>query len=102
MTNYANEYPGVCDIDRAESPVTHQNVQEAFDQLMFIKLVSLLLANQDESGKEIEINRLKDLGQLFFFLSDQPASVLGELESQYSDRQSDFLRSVPSDEGGAS
>ncbi len=101
MANYANEYPGVCDIDRAESPVTQRNIQDAFDQLMFIKLVSMLLANQDESGKEIDIIRLKDLGRLIFFLADQPSSVLGELESQYSDRQSDLLHAVPSNEGDA-
>ncbi len=75
----ANEYPGPADIARVECPVTQKNAQQAFDFLMGVKVVSLLLANQDESGKEIDINRLRDLGRLIFFLVEHPSSVLGEL-----------------------
>ena len=67
---------------------------------MFIKVVSLLLAKQDNNGKEISIDRLRDLGRLFFFLADQPSDVLGELESEKADRKSDFVRALPSNEGG--
>lgn len=102
IANYANEYPGVCDIARVESPVTKQNAQEAFDFLMGIKVIGLLLGKLDENGEGIGVDRQKDVGRLIFFLADQPSSVLGELESQYSDRQFDLLRAVPSNEGDAS
>ncbi len=85
MARYSNEYLGVCDIDRVKSPVTHQNVEDAFDQLMFIKVVSMLLANQDGNAEDLSINRLMDLGRLFFFLADHPSDVLGELSSAYND-----------------
>jgi hypothetical protein len=85
MARYANEYLGVCDIDRVKSPVTKQNVEDAFDQLMFIKVVSMLLANQDGNAKDLEVNRLMDLGRLFFFLADHPSDVLGELSAAFND-----------------
>ena len=90
MAIYANEYLGVCDITHPKSPVTHQNVTEAFDQLMFIKVVSLLLANQDCNEECISAERSRDLGRLLFFLADHPSSVLGELESEKDDRPSDL------------
>ena len=89
MARYSNEYLGVCDIDRVKSPVTHQNVEDAFDQLMFIKVVSMLLANQDGNAEDLSINRLMDLGRLFFFLADHPSDVLGELSSAYKDDNDD-------------
>ena len=89
MTNYANEYLGVCDIDRVKSPITHQNVEDAFDQLMFIKVVSMLLANQDGNAEDLSINRLMDLGRLFFFLADHPSDVLGELSAAFKDDNPD-------------
>ncbi len=85
MTNYANEYPGPEDIERVKSRVTKRNAEQAFDLLMGVKVVSLLLANQDESGEDIDINRLKDLGQLLFFLAEQPSSVMGELSVAIDD-----------------
>ena len=85
MTKYANEYPGPEDIARVESPVTQKNAEQAFDFLMGVKVVSLLLANQDESGKDIDINRLRDLGQLLFFLVEQPSSVISELNVAIDD-----------------
>ena len=85
MANYANEYPGPGDIDRVVSPVTQQNIDEAFDQLMFIKVVSMLLANQDCNEEGISVERSRDLGRLFFFLADQPSSVLGELSVSIDD-----------------
>ena len=85
MAIYANEYLGVCDIDRVVSPATQQNVDEAFDQLMFIKVVSLLLAKQDCNEESISVERLRDLGRLFFFLSDHPSDVLGELSVAIDD-----------------
>ena len=85
MANYANEYPGPADIERVKCPVTKENAQQAFDFLMGIKVICLLLANQDEGGKDIDINRLKDLGQLLFFLAEQPSSVMGELSVAMDD-----------------
>jgi len=85
MTKYANEYPGPEDIARVESPVTQKNAEQAFDFLMGVKVVSLLLANQDESGKDIDIHRLRDLGQLIFFLVEQPSSVISELNVAIDD-----------------
>ncbi len=85
MTKYANEYPGPEDIARVESPVTQKNAKQAFDFLMGVKVVSLLLANQDESGEEIDITRLRDLGRLIFFLVEQPSSVIGELSVAIDD-----------------
>ena len=77
MANYANEYAEPCDIARVKAPVTKQNVRDAYDQLMFIKVVSLLLANQDyNGGKKLDICRMSDLGRLFFFLAGQPSDVL--------------------------
>ena len=84
MANYGNEYAEPCDIARIESPVTKQNVDDAYDQLMFIKVVSLLLANQDNnSGRELDISRQSDLGRLFFFLAAQPSDVLADLSSDF-------------------
>ena len=85
----ANEYPGPADIARVKSQITQKNVQEAFDFLMGIKVVCLLLANQDESGRDIDIDRLKDIGKLLFFLADQPSSVLGELSVAIDDDEPD-------------
>ena len=89
MANYANEYLGPADIERVKNRVTQKNAEQAFDLLMGVKVVSLLLANQDESGKDIDINRLRDLGQLLFFLADQPSSVMGELSIAIDDDESD-------------
>ncbi len=49
MANCANELPELGDIARVESPVTYQNIEDAYDQMMFIKVVSLLLARQDQN-----------------------------------------------------
>ena len=90
MDNYANEYAEPNDIARKEGPVTKQNVSDAYDQLMFIKVVSLLLANQDNnSGRELDICRMSDLGRLFFFLAGQPSDVLVHLESEFNDDNTD-------------
>ncbi len=86
MANYANEYAEPRDIARVENPSTKQNADDAYDQLMFIKVVSLLLANQDNnSGRELDICRMSDLGRLFFFLAGQPSDVLNELSAAYND-----------------
>ena len=85
MTNEIIEYPGPADIARVKCPVTQKNAHQAFDFLMGVKVVSLLLANQDEGGKDIDISRLKDLGKLLFFLADQPSDVLGELSVAIDD-----------------
>ena len=89
MANCANEYPGPNDIARVESPVTHQNAKDAYDQLMFIKVVSLLVANQDGNEEDMSVDRLRDLGRLFFFLAEQPSDVLGELASERQPRDHD-------------
>jgi len=90
MANYGNEYAEPNDIARKEGPVTKQNVSDAYDQMMFIKVVSLLLANQDNnSGRELDICRMSDLGRLFFFLAGQPSDVLGDLESEFNDNDAD-------------
>ncbi len=88
-TTCANEYPGPQDIARVKCPITQKNAQQAFDFLMGIKVVCLLLANQDESGRDIDIDRLKDIGKLLFFLADQPSSVLGELSVSIDDDEPD-------------
>ncbi len=86
MDNYANEYAEPRDIARVENPITKQNADDAYDQLMFIKVVSLLLANQDNnSGRELDICRMSDLGRLFFFLAGQPSDVLNKLSAAYND-----------------
>ena len=85
MANYANEYAEPNDIARKEGPVTKQNVSDAYDQMMFIKVVSLLLANQDGNAKDLEVNRLMDLGRLFFFLAGQPSDVLSGLSDAFND-----------------
>ena len=80
-----NEYDGPSNIARVTSRVTKQNVDQAFDLLMGIKVIGLLLGNQDENNPDIDTSRLKDLGQLIFFLADQPTDVLGELGSALPD-----------------
>ena len=85
MDNYANEYAEPNDIARKEGPVTKQNVSDAYDQLMFIKVVSLLLGNQDCNDEGISVERSRDLGRLFFFLAGQPSDVLGDLSSDFND-----------------
>ena len=52
---------------------------------MGVKVVCLLLANQDEGGEDIGISRLKDLGRLIFFLVEQPSSVMAELSDAIDD-----------------
>ncbi len=89
MANCANEYPGPRDIARVGSPVTRQNCNDAYDQVMFIKAVSLLMANQDGNGEDLDICRLGDLGRLFFFLAEHPSDVLDELGASYSDDDPD-------------
>ena len=90
MANYGNEYAEPSDIVRKGGPVTKQNVTDAIDQIMFIKVVSLLLANQDNNnGRELDICRMSDLGRLFFFLAGQPSDVLVHLESEYRDDNDD-------------
>ncbi len=95
MTNYGNEYAGPSDIARVESPATQQNVQEAFDFLMGIKVIGLLLAHQDENIEEIDVSRQRDLGRLIFFLADQPSSVLGELSVAIDDDEPEPGRHEP-------
>ena len=96
MANYGNEYAEPNDIARKGGPVTKQNVSDAYDQLMFIKVVSLLLANQDNnSGGELDICRMGDLGRLFFFLAGQPSGVLGDLESDFKDDDPDPGKEKP-------
>ncbi len=57
---------------------------------MFIMVVSLLLANQDNnSGRELDICRMSDLGRLFFFLAGQPSNVLCTLSTAYNDDNDD-------------
>ena len=70
------------DVAKVESPVTHQNIMQAFDFMMGVRVVSQLLAHQDESGADIDMDRLKDLGKLLFFLTEQPSNVLGELSAE--------------------
>ena len=84
-SDYSNEYPGPRDIVRVESPVTKRNTGQAFDFLMGIKVISLLLANQDDNEKDIGIDRLRDLGRLLFFLAEQPSDVLGTLSDAFND-----------------
>lgn len=85
MDNYGNEYAEPNDIARKEGPVTKQNVSDAYDQLMFIKVVSLLLGSQDCNDEGISVERSRDLGRLFFFLAGQPSDVLGDLSSEFDD-----------------
>ncbi len=89
MANYGNEYAEPNDIARKEGPVTKQNVSDAYDQLMFIKVVSLLLGSQDCNDEGISVERSRDLGRLFFFLAGQPSDVLVHLESEFDDDDTD-------------
>ncbi len=95
MANYGNEYAEPNDIVRKGGPVTKQNVSDAYDQMMFIKVVSLLLANQDDNEEDFSINRLRDLGRLFFFLAGQPSDVLGDLSSDFNDGDPDPGKEKP-------
>ncbi len=85
MANYANEYAEPRDIAKVENPVTKQNADDAYDQLMFIKVVSMLLANQDCNEEGISVERSRDLGRLFFFLAGQPSDVLSALSDAFND-----------------
>ena len=89
MANCANELPELGDIARVENPVTHQNIEDAYDQMMFIKVVSLLLARQDHNAEELDTCRLMDVGRLLFFLAGHPSNVLGDLGASYSDDEPD-------------
>ncbi len=95
MANCANEYPEPSDIVRKGGPVTKQNVSDAYDQLMFIKVVSLLLGNQDCNDEGISVERSRDLGRLFFFLAGQPSDVLGDLSSDFNDDDPDPGKEKP-------
>ena len=95
MANCANELPEFSDITRVENPVTHQNIEDAYDQMMFIKLVSLLLARQDHNGEELDTCRLMDLGRLFFFLAGHPSNVLGDLGAAFNDDDPDPGKEEP-------
>ncbi len=90
-----NEPPGPGDIAPVTSRVTKQNADQAFDLLMGVKVISLLLANQDENNPDLDTSRLKDLGRLLFFLADQPSSVLGELYSVLDDDDPDPGKKEP-------
>ena len=68
---------------RVENPVTHQNVQDAFDLLMEVRVVGQLMQGLAESSHQIENHRWCDLGNLICRLTDHPSSVLGELESGF-------------------
>ena len=95
MANCGNEYPGPRDVARVENPVTRQNCQDGFDHLMFIKVVSLLMANQDGNEEDLDHCRFRDLGKLLFFLAEHPSSVLGELESALEDDDPDPGKEKP-------
>ena len=56
---------------------------------MFIKVVSLLLGNQDCNDEGISVERSRDLGRLFFFLAGQPSDVLNELSDAFNDDDPD-------------
>ncbi len=85
MANYGNEHAEPRDIAKVENPVTKQNADDAYDQLMFIKVVSMLLANQDCNEEGISVERSRDLGRLFFFLAGQPSDVLSALSDAFND-----------------
>ena len=95
MANCGNELPELSDIARVKNPVTHQNIDDAYDQMMFIKVVSLLLARQDGNEADLETCRLMDLGRLFFFLAGHPSDVLGELGSAFNDGDPDPGKEEP-------
>jgi len=80
-----NEPPVPSEIAPVRSPVTQENADQAFDLLMGVKLIGLLLAKQDCNEESISVERLRDLGRLIFFLADQPSSVLGELSVAIDD-----------------
>ncbi len=90
-----NEYPGPRDIARVGKPVTRQNCNDAYDQLMFIKVVSLLMANQDGNEEDLDHCRFRDLGKLLFFLAEHPSDVLGELSTSIKDDDPDPGKEEP-------
>ncbi len=71
---------------RVENPVTHQNVQDAFDLLMEVRAIGHVMQGLGESSITIENHRWQDMGKLICRLTDHPSSVLGELESGMPDR----------------
>ena len=95
MANCANELPGLRDIARVGKTVTRQNCNDAYDQLMFIKVVSLLMAKQDGNEEDLDYMRLHDLGRLFFFLAEHPSDVLGELGCALEDDDPDPGKEKP-------
>ena len=76
------EKMGMSDIVPVTSPVSNKNAQQGFDLLMGVRVIALLMAHQSENGDGLSIDRQQDLGSLIYFLTGQPASVLGELESE--------------------
>ncbi len=77
------------EIEPVRSALTQENADQGFDLLMGVKVIGLLLAKQDCNEERINVERLRDLGQLIFFLADQPASVLGELNVAIDDDEPD-------------
>jgi len=94
---------GHLDIARKEGPVTHQHASNAYDQMMFIKVIALLLANQDgNSARVLDLARQSDLGRLIFFLTEHPSDILGDLESELRPEVPDIVSDLPLNDGGAS
>ena len=99
--NCANELPGPKDVQDVQHPVTDQNAQDGFDHLAYLKVIALLLSNQDHNNDcVLDDMRICDLGRLIFFLTEHPSSVLSEVGSHIKD-PSDNLRVVPLAEGRA-
>ncbi len=90
-----NEPPVLSEIAPVRSHVTQENADQAFDLLMGVKLIGLLLAKQDCNEESISVERLRDLGRLIFFLADQPSSVLGELSVSIEDDDPDPGKKEP-------
>ena len=105
MTNRqcANELPGPGDVKKVQQPVSQQNVEDGYNHLMYVKVIALLLSNQDDNHNTVLDNqRLRHLAELLFFLVEHPSAVLGDVVSEREPGPADNIRVVSPDEGGAS
>ena len=104
MTNRqcANELPGPGDVQKVQHPVSERNAEDGYNHLMYVKVIALLLSNQDDNNDTVLDNqRLRDLAELLFFLVEHPSEVLGEVASEKEPGPADNIRVVSPDKGRA-
>ena len=105
MTNRqcANELPGPGDVQKVQHPLSQQNAEDGYNHLMYVKVIALLLSNQDDNNNTVLNNqRLRDLAELLFFLVEHPSDVLGDVASEMEHGPAENIRVVSPDAGGVS